>query len=223
MVSISNIVTGAVLLGGLSAFLGLGGFKGIGQKLGQGFGDFGTSFISGISPITGALERGLENIQNPALNPLLVRLTELEAAIFPDPNLDEDKFTTRGEEEGRWTETATYDPYNPYAGTTVNQDTTGGDSDKTGGKKFTGDPSSLPQSRPLSLAAYMSPSTVNTSGYTGTQQGSYVNKSGGVSSYSSPTSNPTPSNSNLSGGNSGITGGSQPSSRQGTYSGGRRF
>ena len=111
MVSISNIVTGAVLLGGLSAFLGLGGFKGIGQKLGQGFGDFGTSFISGISPITGALERGLENIQNPALNPLLVRLTELEAAIFPDPNLDEDKFTPRGEaNEYGTTETAPYDP-----------------------------------------------------------------------------------------------------------------
>jgi hypothetical protein len=49
MVSISNIVTGAILLGGLSAFLGLGGFKGIGSKLGQGFGEFGTSLISGIT------------------------------------------------------------------------------------------------------------------------------------------------------------------------------
>jgi hypothetical protein len=49
MVSINTIVTGAILIGGLSAFLGLGGFKGIGSKIGQGFGDFGTSLISGLT------------------------------------------------------------------------------------------------------------------------------------------------------------------------------
>ena len=49
MVSISNLLTGAILLGGISAFMGLGGFKGIGSKLGQGFGDFGTSLISGLT------------------------------------------------------------------------------------------------------------------------------------------------------------------------------
>jgi hypothetical protein len=48
MVSISNLLTGAILLGGISAFMGLGGFKGIGSKLGQGFGEFGTSLISGL-------------------------------------------------------------------------------------------------------------------------------------------------------------------------------
>jgi hypothetical protein len=59
MVSISNVVTGAILLGGLSAFMGLGGFKGIGTKLGQGFGEFGTSLISGI---TGAFPKGVAGI-----------------------------------------------------------------------------------------------------------------------------------------------------------------
>ena len=49
MVSISNIVTGAVILGGISAFVCLGGFKGIGSKIGAGFGDFGTSLVKSFT------------------------------------------------------------------------------------------------------------------------------------------------------------------------------
>jgi len=49
MVSISNIVTGAIILGGISAFAGLGGFKGIGSKIGAGFGDFGTSLVKSFT------------------------------------------------------------------------------------------------------------------------------------------------------------------------------
>lgn len=83
MVSISNIVTGAVILGGISAFAGLGGFKGIGSKIGAGFGDFGTSLISSFTssmPKQGTLQSIVTDLD---LEPQVKGIPEKEATATP--------------------------------------------------------------------------------------------------------------------------------------------
>jgi len=78
MVSISNIVTGAIILGGISAFVGLGGFKGIGSKIGTGFGDFGTSLISSF---TGGFSNGDKSIDGKSSIQELVKMEGLENIV----------------------------------------------------------------------------------------------------------------------------------------------
>ena len=103
MVSISNIVTGAIILGGISAFAGLGGFKGIGSKIGAGFGDFGTSLVKSFtSPFLAILLYYVGNSGNvlEITPPLVLTMDEIDegASIldqafndYIDGKIDQDK------------------------------------------------------------------------------------------------------------------------------------
>jgi len=234
MVSISNWLTLGLIGGGILAFYRLGGASGIGSRIGGGFSSLFDSFTKAINPLTAAHERGVENLQNPALNPLLVAGAELEASIIPDPNLAEGRYEPAAGDPP-------YDPYNPYdsssdAATTVN----------TGG--FIQDNNSI--TKPTTPIwnwqnvtmqggvippAQISPNPLknNTGGTIGTGGGQTGGSSTGgrspsassphTSKASSTTSSTTSSSAGDTGGSKGNeTGGTQPSSRQGTYSGGRR-
>ena len=223
MVSISNWLTLGLIGGGILAFYRLGGASGIGSRIGGGFSSLFDSFTKAINPLTAAHERGVENLQNPALNPLLVAGAELEASIIPDPNLAEGRFEPSAGDPP-------YDPYNPYDGssdkaTTVN----------TGG--FIQDNNSITKPDDLSLginhvitAPPARPIPSNTGGSKGGGETSggrspsapspHASKT--YSTPSAPSSTPSSSAGKTGGSDGGNTGGTQPSSRQGTYSGGRR-
>jgi hypothetical protein len=241
MVSISNLLTLGLIGGGILAFYKLGGASGIGSRIGGGFSSLFESFAKGISPLTEAHERGVENLQNPALNPLLVAGAELEAALTPDPNLAEGRFEPAAGDPP-------YDPYNPYANdgssdaaTTVN---TGGfiqQDDNSITKPFP-----PTQYFPVGSASptWNYQNVVMEGGVILTSPTPIPNNSGGSkggvtsggrspsapsphSSKTSSTPSSTPSSSSSTAGQTGgsdggKTGGTQPSSRQGTYSGGRR-
>lgn len=69
MVSTKNILTIAVLLGGVAAYFGLGGARGIGSKVGGAFKDFGDSLVSpffggGKSIVDGITSTSAEQIVN---------------------------------------------------------------------------------------------------------------------------------------------------------------
>jgi hypothetical protein len=113
MVSISNWLTLGLIGGGILAFYKLGGAGGIGSKIGGGFSSLFDSFTSSIFPVSDVVGRLAENIQNPALNPVLVAAAELEAAITKDPNTEKGKFEPPlGSPE--------YDPYDPFKTTSTN-------------------------------------------------------------------------------------------------------
>jgi len=216
MVSISNWLTLGLIGGGILAFYKLGGASGIGSKIGGGFSSLFDSFTSSIFPVSDAVGRLAENIQNPALNPVLVAATELEAAITKDPNTEKGKFEPPlGSPE--------YDPYDPY--------------------KITSDNTTLPkifETPGIDLVTTAPPPAPviqpNTGGSVGgiTDGGTRRTSTGGRSpgaAVSGRRSSPAASSSSTGGSNSGgssgsqtggSTGSSQPSSRRGTYSGGRR-
>lgn len=49
MVSLKNLTTLAILIGGAAAFVGLGGASGIGSRIGGGFSSFGTALIDSFT------------------------------------------------------------------------------------------------------------------------------------------------------------------------------
>lgn len=223
LLSMKNWLTLGLIGGGILAFYKLGGAAGIGSRISGGFSSFLGSFANPLTPLTEAHERGVENLQNPALNPLLVAGAELEAAIFPDPNLAEGRYEPSPGDPP-------YDPYNPYK--------------KTGG--FIQDNNSI--TKPTTPIwnwqnvvmqgsvippAQISPSPLknNTGGSVGGGQTGGGSTGGRSPSAPSPhtskassTTSSTPSSSagKTGGSEGGNTGGTQPSSRSGTYSGGRR-
>ena len=116
MVSISNLLTLGLIGGGILAFYKLGGAGGIGSKIGGGFSSLFDSFTSSIFPVTNAVGRLAENVQNPALNPFLVAWERFMESISKDPNTEKGKF----EPSGEGTEKAEYDPYDPFKTTSTN-------------------------------------------------------------------------------------------------------
>ena len=116
MVSISNLLTLGLIGGGILAFYKLGGAGGIGSKIGGGFSSLFDSFTSSIFPVTNAVGRLAENVQNPALNPFSVAWERFLESISKDPNTDQGKF----EPSGEGTEKAEYNPYDPFKTTSTN-------------------------------------------------------------------------------------------------------
>lgn len=200
MVSISNWLTLGLIGGGILAFYKLGGASGIGSKIGGGFSNLYDSFTKAINPLAEATERLTENIQNPALNPLLVAQERLLELLTTDPNLA----------EGRFVEPASIttdgDQTKSNAGSTVSNAAT---KVNTGG---------FIQQKTTSIQ----PTSWKSSSLSGVSITGSYSSSSGYSGGSTDSSTGT-SNAGVTGGSTGgSTGGTQPSSRRGTYTGGRR-
>ena len=236
MVSLSNLLTLGLIGGGILAFYRLGGAGGIGSRIGGGFTTLFDSFTNALNPLTNVIE----NLQNPALNPLRVAAAEVESAVTIDPNADPNKFV---DPAGK------YDPYDPYKITSTNpiaqNDMQGMNGIQNGipigsANGIAANPIhttswNLESLSDVVITGMYSSSTGGSGGSTG---GSSGGSSGGRTTGSSSgggsaagSSSTSSSGGSSGGGNSGgssggstggSTGSNQPSSRRGTYSGGRR-
>jgi hypothetical protein len=271
MVSFNKLINLGLIAAVIGGFYYFGGASGIGQKIGSGVAQFGSSIISGLSgiiPQTAGIN-GKSSIQE------IVQRLDLENIVTGVP--DEIRLATEREkgvltlagfiqsenlggtinlQTGVFSNAVTTQPLD-FAITNgmVRTGTTGLSSEllalQAELSKTYGIPTFDITGAVSTFGGIVSGAGVTGGGsdvtggstYTSEQQGIFVNKGGGISSYGpsstpsptpsstpSPTPSPTPSstpsstpNNNVTGGGAGVTGGSQPSSRQGTYSGGRRF
>jgi len=210
MVSISNWLTLGLIGGGILAFYKLGGASGIGSKIGGGFSNLYDSFTKALNPLSEATERLSENIQNPALNPILVAQERLLELLTTDPNLA----------EGRYVEPAsiTTDSF-PKSQTDL----------ITSFKPKTARPRIVNDATTVNTGGFIQqkttsiqPTSWKSSSLSGVSITGSYSSSSGYSGGSTDSSTGT-SNAGVTGGSTGgSTGGTQPSSRRGTYTGGRR-
>jgi len=205
MVSISNWLTLGLIGGGILAFYKLGGASGIGSKIGGGFSNLYDSFTKAINPLAEATERLTENIQNPALNPLLVAQERLLELLTVDPNLAEGRYVEPASITTETVASARPQVFTPSGSTVSNAAT----KVNTGG---------FIQQKTTSIQ----PTSWKSSSLSGVSITGSYSSSSGYSGGSTDSSTGT-SNAGVTGGSTGgSTGGTQPSSRRGTYTGGRR-
>jgi len=205
MVSISNWLTLGLIGGGILAFYKLGGASGIGSKIGGGFSNLYDSFTKALNPLSEATERLSENIQNPALNPILVAQERLLELLTTDPNLAEGRYVEPASITTETVASARPQVF-PPSGSTVSNAAT---KVNTGG---------FIQQKTTSVQ----PTSWKSSSLSGVSITGSYSSSSGYSGGSTDSSTGT-SNAGVTGGSTGgSTGGTQPSSRRGTYTGGRR-
>lgn len=202
MVSISNWLTLGLIGGGILAFYKLGGASGIGSKIGGGFSNLYDSFTKALNPLAEATERLSENIQNPALNPLLVAQERLAELLTTDPNLVEGRFVDPASITAERILADKKSDTSPRISNDATKVNTGG----------------FIQQKTTSIQ----PTSWKSSSLSGVSiTGSYTSSSG-YTSGSTDSSSGISTAGDTGGSTGGDTGGTQPSSRRGTYTGGRR-